>query len=131
MLPSKSLLALAICAALACGSDQPTVPIPVVATDLNGSWTQLGNIPGSSEQWTLSTADTVVSGNGTWTGEACCGGTQTISGYVSRDSVHLFIVNIVTTGATLPRDPFETQFHGVLQSPTLLVGTGGERFQKR
>jgi hypothetical protein len=130
MLPSKTLLALAIGAALGCGSDQPTSPITNVA-DLNGSWTQLGNVPGNSEQWTLSMADPVVSGNGTWTAEACCGGTLAISGYVSRDSVHLFIVSVVTTGAFLPRDPFQGHFHGVLESPTLLVGSDGERFQKR
>jgi hypothetical protein len=128
---SKSLLAFAICAVLGCGSDLSTSTIPLVGTDLNGSWTQLGNVPGSSEQWTLSTADTVVSGTGSWTGEACCAGTLTVSGYMSRDSVHLFITHQVTAAANLPRDPFQTQFHGVLQSPTLLVGVNGERFQKR
>jgi hypothetical protein len=124
----RYLVGLAICGTLGCGSDLSTA---VVVSDLNGFWMRLGNVPGSSEHWTLSATDTVVAGTGSWTGEACCSGTLTIAGYVSRDSVHLFITHVVTAGASIARDPFQTQFNGTFESPTLLVGRDGERFQKQ
>src|SRR5215468_10541303 len=92
MLTSRLLRAGGLLAALAivgCGSDLST---GVIIKDLNGSWTELGLVVGSSQHWTLATHDTMVTGTGTWTGEACCAGTVTVSGYVSRDSVHLVVV---------------------------------------
>jgi hypothetical protein len=137
--PLRSLLVLAACTAIGCTSDLSTgAPAthpddlngPLHPQDLTGSWTAVGEVPGSSEHWTLATADTGVSGTGTWTGEACCAGTLSIAGFVSGDSVHLAVTHVVAVGAQLPRDPFVTAFHGILASPTSLVGIDGQRFKK-
>jgi hypothetical protein len=116
---------LSICAIAACTSDLPT---GVVVKDLAGSWTKLDEVPGSSEHWVLSTQDTVVTGTGTWSAEACCGGTLTASGYVHGDSLHLE-VTYLTDPRTGPRDPYAAHFNGMLTSPNTLVGDGG-RFKK-
>jgi len=110
-----------------CGSDLST---GVIVKDLNGSWTELDQVPGSSEHWTLSTKDTVVTGTGTWSGEACCAGTVTVAGYVRGDSVHLLVIHVTDPKLSGgPRDPFASQFNGTLTSPTMLVGNG-VRFRK-
>jgi hypothetical protein len=110
---------------VSCGSDLST---GVIVKDLNGSWTELGLVIGSSEHWTLATRDTVVTGTGSWTAEACCGGTVTISGYVKGDSVHLVFIHS-NDPTTLPPGPVARQFHGTLATPTMLVGNG-VRFKK-
>jgi hypothetical protein len=117
----------AVCGIVGCGSDLSTGP-GLVVKDLNGSWTQLDLVIGSSQHWTLSTQDTIVTGTGTWSAEACCGGTLTVSGYSSGDSVHLLVLrnNDPRTG---PGVPYSWEFDGTLTSPTMLVGDG-VRFKK-
>jgi len=109
-----------VCAIVGCGSDLST---GVIINDLNGSWTELDQVPGSSEHWTLATHDSVVTGTGTWSGEACCGGTLTVAGYVKGDSVHLLVIHVTDPKFSVgPRDPYASQFNGRLVSPTMLVG---------
>src|SRR5215475_10046107 len=129
MLTSRLFNGLALSTAFAiagCGSDLST---GVVVNDLGGSWTRLDEVPGSSEHWTLATHDTVVTGTGTWSGEACCGGTLTVSGYVRGDSVHLLVTHLTTPRPPWVFDPYAVRFDGTLTSPTLLVGDS-VRFKK-
>ena len=46
---------------------------------LDGTW-ETFPVPGSSTIMTLAQRDTVVTGTGTWSGEACCAGTLTVAG---------------------------------------------------
>src|SRR5215472_3485122 len=107
MLIKRLLGAFVFTAVAGCGSDLST---SVIVNDLNGSWTELDQVPGSSEHWTLSTQDTIVTGTGTWSGEACCGGTLTVSGYVMGDSVHLVVIHVTDPKLSAgPRDPYASQ----------------------
>ena len=46
---------------------------------LDGVWANFP-VPGSSTIMTLVQHDTLVTGTGTWSGEACCSGTLTVAG---------------------------------------------------
>ena len=74
---------------IACAADRASSPNALL--DAAGTWNALGEVPGSGEQWKLSVAGSAVTGTGTWTGEACCGGNATISGTAVGDSLHLDI----------------------------------------
>ena len=69
-----------IAAAVAACSDTLS-PSP---RNVDGTWAEEGEVPGSSNVWTLSVSGTDVVGTGTWSGEACCGGTLAIVGAYSR-----------------------------------------------
>jgi hypothetical protein len=115
----KRLLALILLVAASTGAvacSDSTGPF----TALAGTWSRLDEVPGSSEQWNLVVADTVVTGTGTWSGEACCGGKLTVSGYASRDSLHVDVT--MTTTLSDPALIFREHFDGALESATLLVG---------
>jgi hypothetical protein len=115
----KRLFALVLLAATSTGvvgCSDSTGPF----TALAGTWNRLDEVPGSSEQWNLAVVDTVVTGAGTWSGEACCGGKLTVDGFVSRDSLHVDVT--MTTTFSDPALIFHEHFDGALQSPTLLVG---------
>lgn len=58
------------------------------ALALDGVW-QTFPVPGSSTILTLTQHDTVVTGTGTWSGEACCSGTLTVAGTYLRPRVAL------------------------------------------
>jgi len=53
---------------------------------------------------------------GSWTGEACCSGTLTVSGTIASDSIH---VQIARSGAAFD---YTYSFDGILLSRTQLVG---------
>lgn len=89
-------------------------------SSLNGAWAEDFTIPGSNLQFTLSTNGQVVSGNGTWTGEACCAGVVTIAGGMAAPNVNLVFV-FVANGVTVPSRT--SQFTGKLLDANTLAGT--------
>jgi hypothetical protein len=105
-------------ALLGCGGD---VFAPSAST-LNGTWVRLNDIPGSGERWNLTVHGSTISGSGTWTGEACCEGTLTLTGTIVLDSIHVD-VTLVTTAPTADRS-FHEHFDGALLSRNLLRGLG-------
>jgi hypothetical protein len=110
----KTLIALA---ALLIGAASCADSLAPSAATLDGSWGVQGEVPGSSERWDLTVHGNTISGTGSWTGEACCAGTLTVSGSIARDSVH---VQVTFTGAPVASTYY---FDGALASRTQLVGT--------
>ena len=94
MIARRPLLLLG--ALLALGCSDSTGP-----ARLNGSWTHDYGFPGSSLSFTLATAGDAVSGAGTWTGEACCSGTVTITGTDSGGDVELDFAFTSTGGVAI------------------------------
>ena len=108
------------------------------AKTLQGSWAAADEVPGSGELWDLSVQGTSISGTGSWSGEACCAGTISLTGAIAGDSIHLDLTYVVTSSAS-PRDPFHKHFDGALISRRVLRGTvhnddgssGEERLQRQ
>ena len=92
------------------------------AATLDGTWARLDEIPGSSEVWTLHVNASSISGTGTWSGEACCAGTLTVSGAISNDSIHVDVSRVTTAGSNPSDVVVHEHFEGVLASRTLLRG---------
>ncbi|HEY4305450.1 MAG TPA: hypothetical protein VGM82_13320 [Gemmatimonadaceae bacterium] len=109
--------ALLLVAATACRSD---VVIPQIST-VAGNWTRAEEIPGSSEQWTLTLAGNTIQGVGTWSGEACCSGPLAIHGNVAGDSIHVDVTMSVTSPA--PGQDRHEHFDGALTPLGELHGT--------
>ena len=107
--------------ALGCGRDS-TSPGVEILRDAAGTWAAPFSIAGSGEQWTLSLSGTEVTGSGTWSGEACCSGTVSITGAVRGDSLHLDVVYRQTQPPNPVIGPRFVQIDGVLDTPTDLVG---------
>lgn len=107
--------------ATGCAADRTTAPD--ASLDANGTWYALGEVPGSSEQWTLTVTGSVVTGNGTWTGEACCGGTVNVIGAAHADSLHLDITYFRTVPVRDSAAYFTEHLDAVLATPSDLVGT--------
>jgi len=109
--------------ALVTAPDTTDSVIPSSPEELNGAWTRVGLVPGSSERWNLAVVDSVVTGDGQWSGEACCSGPITIRGVFVDKTMHLeiklFDQNSPTTGA--PR--FVERVDAGLHTITDLVGT--------
>ena len=103
-------------ATVGCGSDA-VAPLP---SNLNGTWITASEVPGSSNIWTLTVAGSTVTGTGTWSGEACCGGTIAIAGAIANGRVHLDLTLLTTVGS--PRPPVHEQFDGSLTAPDVLEG---------
>jgi hypothetical protein len=112
-----ALACLPAIAIVGCGSDA-VAPLP--STNLNGTWITADEVPGSSNIWTLTVAGSTVTGTGTWSGEACCGGTIAITGAITNGGVHLDLTLLTTVGN--PRPPVHEQFDGSLTSPDVLQG---------
>ena len=121
--------------AVACGGSDLLAPTPET---LQGRWSTLNEIPGSGESWDLSVQGSAITGTGSWSGEACCAGTISLTGAISGDSIHLDLTFVVTNSAN-PRAPFHERFDGALTSRTVLRGTvtnddgtsGEERLQRQ
>jgi hypothetical protein len=101
-------------------STRSTVPTTV----LNGMWQELGQVVGSSEVWTLMLSGSAIAGTGTWTAEACCGGTLAITGTVDDNGVHLDIAPVSQVGGAPGAHP-PAHFDGTLLSARLLQGMFG------
>lgn len=80
----------------------------VSPTLINGKWARdFAGIPGNAFEMTLTASGSNVSGTGTWSGEACCAGTLTVTGTInSNGAIQLdFIETIISPppgGATFP-----------------------------
>lgn len=114
-------LAVVLSGIAAAGCSDSAQPVVVPPTVLNGTWRQLGEVPGSSEVWTLAVTAAGIAGTGTWTAEACCGGTTAITGTVDAGGVHLDITPVSQTGG-LPGGHPPSHFDGALVSPNLIQG---------
>lgn len=116
-----------LAAALACGGDL----LAPSALTLDGTWTRLDEVPGSSERWELSVEGATITGTGTWSGEACCAGSLTLEGTIARDSVHVDVTLVDAGGGRV----IHQHFDGRLASRTMLVGTaayeGGTAYPER
>ena len=82
-------------------------------SDLAGSWSRIGNVPGSSFELGLALSDTVITGTGTFAVEAGHAGTLMVSGFRSGTTVRLVIVT--DAGVT-------EHFNGLLSAPDTLTG---------
>ena len=125
-----------LCAAcLACSGGDLLTPTPET---LQGRWAAVSEIPGSGESWDLTVHGSAIDGTGSWSGEACCAGTLTLTGAISGDSIHLDLT-VTTTASATPRAPFHKHFDGALTSRNVLQGTvkyddgssGVERLQRQ
>ena len=121
------------CVAIGCGDN----PIAPSAKTLDGTWAALDEVPGSGEQWTLDVQGSSVSGTGSWSGEACCVGTLSVTGTIGGDSVHLDLSYVTSSNQT--QRAFHKRFDGALTSRTMLRGvvtlddgtTGVQRLQRQ
>lgn len=121
----------AVCGACAHESTAPLQDAPLFDTlsvipnptrDLPGTWMAPFGVAGSDERWTLALSGAVVSGTGTWSGEACCSGTVSLTGLLSGDSVHLDLVYTQTApDRSVP--PRTAHIDGVIDRPIDLMGT--------
>ena len=84
-----------------------------------GRWSQPFDFPGSSFEMDLTTNGSRISGTGSWTGEACCAGTVSVTGTINGVAVHLDI----TETSTFHGGGGLSHFDGTLVSPWLLHGT--------
>lgn len=125
-----------LCAAcLACSGGDLLTPTPET---LQGRWAAVSEIPGSGESWDLTVQKSDITGTGSWSGEACCSGTLSLTGTIVGDSIHLDLT-VVTTNSATPRAPFRKHFDGALTSRSVLQGTvtyddgtsGVERLQRQ
>jgi hypothetical protein len=94
----------------------------VTAARIAGQWSRLDGLSPYrfSEDWNLSTSGTAISGTGTWSGEACCGGTVSIAGSFDGNSVHVSVDLVTNSGAPLP--PRHYRFDGALVTSDEMVG---------
>jgi hypothetical protein len=114
-------LAVALAGIWSAGCGDSAQPVAAPPTVLNGTWRQLGEVPGSSEIWTLTVSGAAITGIGTWTAEACCGGTTAITGSVDDNGVHLDITPVSQVGG-LPGGHPPSHFDAALVAPTLMQG---------
>ncbi len=101
---------------LSLGCTDTTAPASLV----NGTWTHDFQIPGNGFQMTLSTQSNIVTGDGSWVGEACCGGPVTVTGKVDDGVVKLDMA-FSANGAVVP--PFAQHFEGRVPRFNTLSGT--------
>lgn len=92
-----------------------------VADAITGTWEQTFTVPGNSLMVTLATSGNAISGTGTWSGEACCGGIVTIMGTVTGAAVSLRVTSVTTIGFIVP--PRTSQFTGMLLDRNTIAGT--------
>jgi hypothetical protein len=102
---------------LTLGCTNTTAP----AAKVNGTWIHEYQIPGMGFRMTLSTQGSVVSGSGTWMGEACCSGSVAVSGTVQDAAVTLDMTFTTEQGA--PRPPYTEHFVGRVVASDTLSGT--------
>lgn len=87
------------------------------SSPVNGTWTRDFPVPGMGFQMTLDTHGNVVSGSGTWAGEACCTGVVSVTGSVIDGVVTLDMSQTRTQGAMVP--PFTSHLEGRADLNTL------------
>lgn len=101
-----------------CATTEPLV----VDHDVQGEWHEPGLFPGSEFLIALTETSGVVTGTGTFAGEAAAGGTLAISGSARNDSLHLQVIFVFDPQFPgLPPDT--TTFQGVLAARDTIDGT--------
>ena len=103
-------------AVLSLGCADSTAP----SWPVTGTWIHDYQIPGMGFGMTLSTNAGVVSGTGTWSGEACCSGTVSVTGTITDGLLELDITETATAGSLIP--PIVSHFEG-RASRDVLSGT--------
>jgi hypothetical protein len=104
-----------------CTAGDPMGPVPV-EHDVEGEWHEPGLFPGSAFLIALTETAGVVTGTGTFAGEARAGGTLAISGSVRNDSLHLQV--IFQYDPRFPGlQPDTASFDGVLAARDTIDGT--------
>jgi hypothetical protein len=78
-----------VASALIVGCTAGNAVAPDASADASGQWSEVNAFPGSGTQFTLSVSGTAVTGAGTWSGEAICGGGVSVVGNARGDSLHL------------------------------------------
>ena len=94
---------------------------PLSPERLNGRWAKPDEVPGSSFAWTLAVDGSRVTGTGTWSGEACCGGTIAVAGDVTNGEVRLDVTVTTTSGGALGQ-PLHYRFDGPVPVANVLQG---------
>jgi hypothetical protein len=105
-----------------------TVAPVLVDHDVQGSWgpAPLPLNPGSQFLMALTESAGVVTGTGTFAGEAAAGGALAISGSVRNDSLHLQVVFLFDPRFAIPQ-PDTASFEGVLSARDTIDGTLTDR----
>ena len=94
----------------------------VAPGSIDGRWAEPFTVPGNSFQMDLAANGSTVSGTGTWSGEACCGGTLAVSGTIDGDKVHLDISIFQSSGGLIGATNY-SHFDGKLILNRVLQGT--------
>jgi len=100
-----------VAALVTLGCSSSTAP----SAQLSGTWTHDYSIPGMGFEMTLATQGDVVSGSGTWSGEACCSGTVSVVGVFANGVVKIDVTQTATAGALVPQ--FTSHFEGSVVFP--------------
>ena len=118
-------IALLVGACGGAGNDGTTSPPPAVDHDAEGSW-GLDNhgqvIPGSSFLFAVRESSGVISGTGSFSGEAGPYGGLVVSGTVAHDSLHLNIVFVPEPTVFRSLAPDTARFAGMLTNRDHIVG---------
>ena len=94
---------------------QPTADV------VNGTWNREDEVPGSGEQWSLLVQDTLVTGEGGWSLETCCSGSETIVGHIRDGSLQLSVTSTRGPGGIIPSlagAVTHSEYVAALSSPT-------------
>ena len=121
MRPNALSLLLVLTAA---GTAPSCAGAPIAPSTLAGQWTHVraaNEPPGFFRSFTLTVADTTLSGSGTFQGEAGPSGTMSVSGGVTNGRVHLGFVFHQTMPSAAP--DYTGSFDGRLSSANDLIGT--------
>src|SRR5690349_6557590 len=111
------------CSLVACSGDRLTSH--GTPTDLNGSWGEdfgTNFMPGISFVTSLSESGGVVTGTGSYAGEAAPYGAVNVSGSGAGDAVHLRIIYVPDAVVFPQLTPDTAQFDGVLTTRDLIDG---------
>jgi hypothetical protein len=109
------LVLLGSVAAIGCATSAVTSP-----TTVDGMWTGDFTVPGNSVLFTLATQGSAITGDGHWTGEACCAGPVTVTGTVAGNVITLDLGFTSTSGGAVP--PYTEHFEGHLVGANQLSG---------
>jgi hypothetical protein len=112
-----ALLALLSLAGVSCSA--PTESLG--ADTLTGTWLHPFDLPGFSDVLVLEVHDGVVTGTGTWAGEAGPSGTSAVAGTATGDQVRIDITR--TQRQPQPGAPRTDHFEGRIVSSSQVTGT--------
>jgi hypothetical protein len=109
-----SIATLALAALSACSRDGDLTDPRVIRDDLRGTWTEPFGVPGARFQFSITVADTTISGSGIFAIEAGASGTSTVSGAIDGQQVHLDFMDSIGR---------KQHFVGTLTAPDAMSGS--------